>query len=226
VNEQIDWDIPFIIRDQSIISMRSLVALFAALLAAPVHAAEEDLQLWGFITAIVPVDEGVTATFELSPRLREGTEQLQSRAGLDFAVTPLVDLGGGVIWVEFDRGHEFRTYQQAELTLGRVQFRTRIEERFLAGAERAQLRLRPRVQYTLPLAQGLRSAASVEYLHVVRSEVPGQPAPTDSWRFNLSAAYRISPHIELGAGYLAIFRPHPTAPDRLSHVQQLRLTVR
>lgn len=208
------------------ISVRLLLVLLAALISTPVQAAEEDLQLWGFITAVVPVDEGATATFELSPRLREGTEQLQSRASLDFEVTPQVDLGGGVVWAEFDRGHEFRTYQQAGLSLGRVQLRIRAEERFLAGAERAQLRLRPRVQYTLPLAQGVRAAANIEYLYIVRSEVPGQPARTDSWRFNLSAAYRASPHIELGVGYVAVYRPRPGTPDRLSHAPQLRLTLR
>ena len=210
----------------SLISFRTLLALLAPLLANPAQAAEEDLQLWGFITAVVPVDDDTTATFELSPRLREGTEQLQSRASLDFAVTPQVDLGGGVVWVEFDRGHEFRTYQQAELSLGRVQFRTRIEERFLAGAERAQLRVRPRVQYALPLAPGLRAAANVEYLYVVRSDVPGEPDRTDGWRFGLSASYRASPHIELGAGYVAIYRPRPDRPDRLTHAPQLRLTLR
>ena len=211
---------------KTMISLRIALAMAAALLAAPAQAEEQDVQLWGFLTAIVPVDDGATATFELSPRLRAGTEQLQSRAGVDFAVTPLVDLGGGVIWVEFDRGHEFRTYQQAELSLGRVHLRTRVEERFLAGADRAQLRVRPHVQYSQPLAPGLRGSTSIEMLYVVRSEVPGQPDRTDSWRFNVAAAYRVSPHIELGAGYLAVYRPRPGAPDRLSHAPQLRLTVR
>jgi hypothetical protein len=209
---------------QRIISLATLVA--SVLLATtPARAAQEDVQLWVFLNAVVPVDDGVAATLEVSPRSREGTDQLLLRGSVDVQLSPHASVGGGVAWVDFAGGREFRPHQQVQLTYGPVQFRTRVEERFFAGADRAQVRLRQRVQVTTPVADGVNAVGLIELLYNARPEVRTQSARIDSWRGSLAATWRASRHVELGAGYLAIYSPR-AGRDRLAHVPQLRLTVR
>lgn len=203
-----------------------LMAACLLLLPVPALATQDDTQFWLYFNGVAELDEGVVGTIEFSPRARTGSEVLLVRGNVDFRAAPGLDLGGGATWVEFAPGHEFRTHQQATLTRGVVQFRTRTEQRFFGGAESAQLRLRQRVQVTLPVTESLRALANAELLYIARPENPAQQARVDSWRLNLLANYRLSPKLELGAGYLAIYSPRAGAPDRLSHVPMLRLTVR
>jgi Protein of unknown function (DUF2490) len=196
------------------------------LIPAPARAAAEDTQLWLFLNGVVPLDDDLTAALELSPRLRDGADQLLARGSVDWQASRELQLGGGASWVDFAGGHEFRPYQQVQLTHGPVEFRSRVEERFLAGADRVQIRFRQRIQLTLPLAQGLRGVANGEVLYIARPQSRTASARVDSWRANVAANYRLSPHAELGLGYLAIYSPRAGARDRLSHVPQLRLTVR
>lgn len=205
-----------------------LLAALAGLLLipAPARATQDDIQLWLFLNGAVPLADDVTATFELSPRLREGPDQVLLRGNADWRVLPGVEIGGGASWVDFSGGREFRPHQQVQLTHGPLQFRTRVDERFMAGADRAQIRLRQRIQLTLPLTGRVRGAASGEVLYIARAESRTGAARVDSWRANLVATHRLSPHAELGLGYLAIYSPQAGARDRLSHVPQLRLTVR
>lgn len=168
----------------------------------------------------------LTAPLEASPRRREGADQLLLRGSLDWQAADGVQVGGGATWVEFADGREFRPHQQVHLTSGPVQFRTRVEERFFAGADRAQIRLRQRVQVTVPLAGRLQGTAGGEVLYIARSESRTGSASVEGWRANVAASYRLSAHTELGLGYLAIYSPRPAARDRLSHVPQVRLTIR
>lgn len=205
-----------------------VLAILATLLviSAPARAAEEDTQLWLFFNAVVPLEEDLSATIEVSPRRREGADQLLLRGSLDWRVAQGVDLGGGASWVEYAGGREFRPHQQAQFSHGPLHFRTRVEERFFAGADRAQIRLRQRIQVTVPLADRLRGMANGELLYIARPESRTGSARVDSWRANVAASYRLSSHAELSVGYLAIYSPRTDARGRLSHVPQLRFTVR
>lgn len=203
-----------------------LPACLLLLAPLPAQATQDDAQLWLFLQAAVPIEDGVTASFEISPRMRENEDQVLVRGNVDFRIANGVELGGGAAWVDYASGHEFRTQQQATLTSGITQFRTRIEQRFFGGADRAQWRLRQRVQVTLPVAQNLRAVANAELLYIARTESPLQQARVDSWRFNVMANYRVSQSLEIGAGYLAIYSPRAGAADRLSHVPTLRLAIR
>ena len=205
-------------------AIAALASQFA--LSATARAAAEDTQLWLFLNGMVPVAEDATATLELSPRLREGADQILLRGSIDWQVSDGVQLGGGASWVDYAGGHEFRPHQQVQLSHGPLQFRTRVEERFFGGADRAQIRLRQRVQVTVPLAEGLRGVANGELLYIARAESRTGTPRVDSWRANVAANYRLSPRAEVGLGYLAIYSPRAGARDRLSHVPQLRLTLR
>lgn len=211
--------------------MKRAIAAVAAplaisMLAAPAHASEEDTQLWIFANTVVPMGDAATASLELSPRFREGSDQLLVRGTIDFRLSESVSAGGGAAFVEFAGGDEWRAFQQLTLSTGQISFRTRVEERFFDGADRAQIRLRQRVQVSFPVAKATRLSGSAELLYIVQPESRLADARVDSWRGNLSLQRRLSPRMDAALGYLLIYSPRPGAPDRISHVPQVTITFR
>jgi hypothetical protein len=206
------------------------LALFAgcaaALLPAPARANDEDTQLWLYLNTVVPLGDRATGTLEITPKFREAPDQLQTRATVDFKLSPSTALGGGAAYVEFAGGHEFRTHQQLTLTTGKLAFRTRVEERFFAGADRMQLRLRQRVQLTEPVGEATKLSGSAELLYIARPEASAAKARIDNWRFIVAAQQRLSSHFDAALGYMLIYSPRTGAPDKLSHVPQITLTAR
>ncbi|MFC3100912.1 DUF2490 domain-containing protein [Altererythrobacter lauratis] len=207
-------------------ALARLAAFLALLAPVPALATQDDGQLWLYLVGVVPLEDGVVSTLEFSPRRRENADQVLVRGSVDFRVAPGLDVGGGTAWVENAGGHEFRLHQQLQWATGPLQLRSRVEQRFFAGADRAQLRLRQRVQVTVPVAERLRGILNGELLYIAVPENRAQSARVDSWRLNAMASYRLSPRAELAAGYLAIYVPRPGPGDRLSHVPQIRLTLR
>lgn len=194
--------------------------------AQPARAADEDTQLRLYLNTVVPVATNVTGALELSPRFREGPNQFRTRGTIDFKLSPGASVGGGAAWTEFAGGHEFRSHEQLTLKSGPLAFRTRVEERSFAGADRIQLRLRQRVQLSKPVARNTELAGSVELLYIVRPENRTSSARIDSWRFETEVQHRFSTHVEGALGYLLIYGPRERAPDKISHVPELTLTVR
>ncbi len=204
----------------------AICLLSAAMFAGPAQAAEDDTQLWLYANTVIPLGDDASATFELSPRFREGGDQLLVRGTAELKLSPEVTVGGGAAYVEFADGHEFRPHQQLTLTFGPVALRSRVEERFFAGADRMQLRLRQRIQLATEVAPGTRLSGSAELLYIARTEDPADDARVDSWRFQAVAQHRFSKRVEAGLGYLLIYSPRAGAPDRVSHVPQISLVVR
>jgi hypothetical protein len=201
-------------------------ATLAVLGAAPAMAAEEDTQLWLTGSVAVPLGQGLAGTFEVSPRARSSGDQLLSRASLEQEVSERLSLGGAVAYVEFAGGNEFRLHQQALVTAGPLAFRTRVEERWFAGADRPQVRLRQRVAATMPLAQGTRAVLAGELLYIAQAENRGQDDRVDQWRAQATVQHTLSDHLDASMGYLFIYSPRSGAEDRISHVPQLSLTWR
>ena len=140
-------------------------------LASPARAEQQDTQLWLYFNTVVPVAKTTNATFELSPRFREGGDQLLTRGTVEFKLAPGVSLGGGAAYGEnHGASDEFRPHQQLTLTAGPLVFRTRVEERFFTGADRMQLRLRQRIQLVEPVARDTRLSLAGELFYIARSE--------------------------------------------------------
>jgi len=199
----------------------------AALRAGPARAADEDTQFWIYMNSVVPVGDKATATLELSPRFREGGDQFLTRGVVDYKLTPHISLGGGAAYViNEEDADEIRTIQQLTLTTGSLAFRTRVEERFFEDGDRAQLRLRQRVQLTEPIAKDTRLSVSGELLYIARTEDHTSDPRVDSWRFATAIQHRFSKRFEGGLGYLLIYAPKEGKPDKISHVPQLTLTAR
>lgn len=203
-------------------------ALVGALtLAAPARAADEDTQLWLYSSIAMPVTKSATATFEFSPRFRQGGDQVLTRASVDFRLVPSVSFGGGIAYVEnHGAADEFRTHQQLTLNAGPLALRTRVEERFFAGADRMQLRLRQRIQLTEPLGRDTNLSLAGEVLYIARPENRATDARVDSWRGTASLQHHFSRHVDGALGYLLIYSPREGKPDEVSHVPQISLTAR
>jgi len=213
----------------------SLLALgaVAGLRPGTALAADEEIQLWLTGTAVVPLAEDVSGTFELSRRIRENDDQILLRGNADVKLSETVSLGGGGAYVnsidgllETGEDKEFRLQQQLTLHFGALSFRTRVEERFFEDAERMQLRIRQRVQASAEVATDLHGAISGEVFYVARSEDVGGDAQVAQWRLNATLVHKLSPHLEATAGYLLMYTPRTGQPDKIAHVPQLTLTFR
>jgi len=210
-------------------ALRLAACTLGAAIAAPALAAEEDTQLWTTFTLAGSVAPRLDGGIEVSPRARSedaGGDQVLSRVLADYRLTPSVMVGGGLTYLDSAGSHEWRPHQQLLVTTGPVTFRTRLEERFVAGADRMELRLRQRVQVAFALDEGFTAAAGAEVLALFQARDAGEAARLEQWRAQFTLRKRIAPQIEATAGYLVILSPREGRADRLSHVPQIAFTLR
>jgi len=207
---------------------RALFALAPALIlwTLPAHAAEEDTQFWLFLNGVVPLGNDATATFELSPRAREGGDLLLTRATVELSAAEWAMVGAGAAYVETNGEWELRAQQQVTFEFGPLAFRTRVEQRFFEGEPRSQVRLRQRVATSAPVAERTTLTGSAEVLYIARTENPEDEARVDSWRAIAGIQQRLSRNFTVSLNYLVMLSPRENAPDRLSHVPQLQLVFR
>lgn len=206
-----------------------LAATLAAWQPSIVHAADEDVQLWQFVFLTGDLDKDTRLTVDATQRWREdarGGDQQTIRFTIEQTVAQGVRIGGG--GAVFDAGGmtEIRPHQQIVLVEGRIEFRTRLEERFFDGADRVELRLRQRVQYNQPLGDGWRASVGGEWLGLLQGRNDGEGVSTEQWRAQAGVAYRISAQLEVGANYWLIASPRGDRPARYTHVPQTALTYR
>lgn len=217
--------------------MNRLSLRFAMLLAAPIAAwqpsiawaQDEDVQLWHIVNVTGDIADGTRLTVDGSHRWREearGDEQQALRFMIEQTVAKGVRIGSGAAVFEAGGNTELRPHQQVTLVEGKFEFRTRLEERFFDGADRVELRLRQRVQYTQPLGEGWRATVGGEWLGLLRSRNADEGASTEQWRALTGVAYKINDHVEVGANYWYLQFPRGDRPDRASHITQTVLTYR
>ena len=206
---------------------RALFGSALALLAAsPAHATDEDTQLWAVLSAAIPISDEVSAHFELSPRLRDGPDQVLTRVSVDYKIAEGLTVTGGAAYVEFAGGNELRPHQQIAFTTGPLTLRTRLEERFFEDADRAQLRFRQQARLAFPLDTKTQISGGAEVLYIVQSEVPGGDQRVDQWRAEIAVRRRLSEHFDAALTYRAILSPRGALEDRLSHVPIISLAWR
>lgn len=214
-----------------------MAARSLALIAAPAtawqpstaRAQDEDVQLWQIVNITGDIGEDTRLAVDASQRWREearGGEQQTLRFTIDQRLTRDVQIGGGAMVLDAGGSTELRPHQQVTFALGRFEARTRLEERFFDGADRVELRLRQRIQYTQPLGQGWRASVGGEWFGLLQSRNAGEGASTEQWRAQVGVAYRLSQKVEIGANYWLLVFPNGERPDRLTHVPQTVLTYR
>ncbi|MFM6932697.1 MAG: DUF2490 domain-containing protein [Novosphingobium sp.] len=192
-------------------------------------ASEDDAQFWAQLTIQKPLSRTVTASVEVSPRLRSsraGGNQLQSRALIDLALNDRVSIGTGLVHVSSDGPNEVRPHQQVTLFLGNLSLRTRLEERFIEGSARMSLRVREKATFRIPLSAADRVNLGAEALVTLRAQSPTRPTGLDQVRLSALLDHRFSQELSLSGGYQLTITPRKGLPTRISHVPQVTLTWR
>jgi len=201
--------------------------LAGASAAIPARAADEDVQVWINESLAAPLSRGNHATLDLSQRFRESGNQVLARVTIERRLSPAVVIGGGAAQVStIGSADEFRPHQQLTLTYGPLTLRTRVEQRFFERADRMELRLRQRIGVAVPVSDRLRAGLAGELLYIAQSQDSAQGSHVDQWRANATMARHLTESLEATLGYLAILAPRDGAPDKLSHVAQVILTLR
>ncbi|MCX9146330.1 DUF2490 domain-containing protein [Erythrobacter sp. WG] len=207
-----------------------LAALAAAWQPSKAWAAEEDTQFWLNAFATGKIAEKTTLTIDATQRWRSdqetGADQQTIRVMAEQQVAERTRIGGGVMLFDTAGLTEIRLHQQAIFTIGRIEARTRLEERFFDGADRMELRLRQRVTYNQPIATEWRASAGVEWLGIMQSRRADQGASTEQWRLQASVTHRLSKYFDVGAIYWHVIFPRGPRPAQTSHIPQLALTYR
>ncbi len=207
-----------------------LAATLAAWQPSKARAGEEDTQFWLNAIATGAIGEGTTLTMDATQRWRRdgevGNDQQTIRVMVDRQVADNTRIGGGIMLFDTAGLTEIRTHQQASVTLGRIEARTRLEQRFFDGADRMELRLRQRVTYNQPIAEDWRASAGVEWLGIVRSRRRDEGTSTEQWRFQAALVHRVSERLDVGAIYWLVSFPRGNRPERISHIPQAAITYR
>lgn len=207
-----------------------LAALAAAWQPSKARAQDQDTQFWLNAVATGEMGDGTTLTIDATQRWRTqdevGADQQTIRVMVEQQVAQRTRLGGGVMLFDTAGLTEIRTHQQAVFTLGRIEARTRLEQRFFDGADRMELRLRQRVTYNQPIADQWRATAGIEWLGLVQSRNADQGPSTEQWRFQAAIIHRVSERFDVGAIYWLVSFPRGDRPQRVSHIPQAVVTYR
>lgn len=211
----------------------AVLAALAGSLPARTQAADDETQFWLNGTAVVPLGDDWSGTFDVSRRFRDDDDQILLRGNADYRVSDRVSLGGGAAMVnsidglaETGNDLELRLHQQVTLRFGAFAFRTRLEERFLEDSDQMQLRVRQRVQTSLPVTRGLDASFSGELFFIARSHLDEGEERVSQLRFNGTLTHGLTERIDVAAGYLMLYTPRRAQPDTIAHVPQVTLTYR
>ena len=209
--------------------VRVIACLVLAWQPSSVLAADEDTQLWIYAITTGEIGDSTTLTADATARWREdarGDEQQTLRVNIMHAVSDAVSIGGGAGIFEAGGSTELRPHQQIDLKLCRFSSRTRLEQRFVDGADRMGMRLRQRLSYAQPVSTRLTARLDAEYLNIVRSTSRGENQARGQWRGRILLSASLNERLSMGAAYLYIHTPRPNADDRTNHVPQAIMTYR
>lgn len=224
------------IRSARIASLRRLGCLAILSLAVPAHA---DEQVWLAGIAQGPIKGKLITWIEVQPRFTDGGDRLGQtilRPAVGVQLNPAATLLLGYAFVESNPDglparREHRTWQQAQVRLagtpGKAVLvsRTRLEQRFLEGADEDGWRLRQflRGQYWLSEKWSLIGVS--EAFVGLDSTRWGQRSGLEQVRNFAAVGHAITPRITLEAGYLNQRLVRPGA-DGTNHVLNLNLFYR
>lgn len=204
----------------------------------------QDFRLWTNLTAIIDLgrlDAGLSRLrlwIEVQNRFRdlaedEDLDQVLVRSGLGYQVTERFTVWTGYgytpSFTEADKVvNEHRLWQQllwsAGYALGDVTIRTRLEQRFIEGAEHTAWRYRQLVRFSRPLARELPLSLVLwdeAFVHL-NSASPAIRAGFDQNRAFAGLGWQVNRPARVEVGYLNQFLDTPTL-HRIHHILSLNL---
>ncbi|MBU7580521.1 MAG: DUF2490 domain-containing protein [Porphyrobacter sp.] len=208
-----------------------LAALGCAWQPSSALAADEDAQFWLTGFARGNLGEDVFLVIDTSLRAcsaRIGPDQQTIRVTVEqgFADNTL-RLGGGFAVFETGGQTEFRPHQQLRFIKGGWDVRTRFEQRMFPGADRTELRIRQRVQYSHEASEKVKLIGSAEWFGVLQARSRMRdPDGTEQVRFLVAVAADVGGGFEIQPGYLLWYSPRAARADGISHVPQVAVNYR
>ena len=207
---------------------------FAMLLAAGLAAWQpskalanpEDTQFWLVGFARGQISDDVYLTVDSSYRWRDpefGADQRTFRVSIEKALDDEVRIGGGMSLFQTGGISEYRPHQQFRYAREGLDLRTRFEQRWFDGADRVELRIRQRVQYTHAIAPRLDAFGSAEWFGIVQSRKDSGRRGTEQVRNIVGVAYTVSDRLDIAPSYMLQITPRPGRPDAISHIPQLTM---
>lgn len=186
-------------------------------------ATDEDTQFRLVTGVTVPLSDQLSGQFDVQNRWREEGDLLELRGAIDYKANDWLTLTGALVYTEQDPADDIRLQSQAVMTFGPISLRSRVEARWYDNGDRPLIRLRQRVQFTQPLGPKTKAYVSGELLYIARTATRGQDARIDAARYEAMVLHRLSPALEVGAGYRLIQTPRKGRTDRISHSPSVTL---
>ncbi|GGD67821.1 hypothetical protein GCM10010990_16660 [Croceicoccus mobilis] len=174
------------------------------------------------------LDPQTPVSVALTTRFREassGKDQTLLRASTQRVLTRNVSTGLLLSYNRTSGSYEARPWQQFAVRWHGVVLRTQMEERLIEGADRAELRIRPRIQYGTRVAR-LYVVSSAEWTYRIQSHQRGDDSDPAYWRVSTSVSKPLWNGFEGAAGYMVMYRPRHGEPDRISHIPQITISRR
>ena len=203
-----------------------LAATLAAWQPSKAQANPEDTQFWLVGFARGKVGEDIYLTVDTSYRWRDpefGADQQTFRVSVEKALEDDIRIGGGMSLFQTGSVSEYRPHQQFRYARNGLDLRTRFEQRWFDGADRVELRIRQRVQYTREIAPRLEAFGSSEWFGIVQSRRSDGRRGTEQVRTIAGLAYRVNDRLDIAPSYMLQITPRAGGPDAISHVPQLTL---
>jgi len=203
-----------------------LAATLAAWQPSKAQANPEDTQFWLVGFARGKVGEDIYLTVDTSYRWRDpefGADQQTFRVSVEKALEDDIRIGGGMSLFQTGGVTEYRPHQQFRYARNGLDLRTRFEQRWFDGADRVELRIRQRVQYTREIAPRLEAFGSSEWFGIVQSRRSDGRRGTEQVRTIAGLAYRVNDRLDIAPSYMLQITPRAAGPDAISHVPQLTL---
>ena len=204
-----------------------------AILASPAHARDEQFELWLNPSFETELDENTGFELETAQRFRDGAQGRVDtyfvRGWLKQDIAGDATLAGALEYRLNDGGSdEVRTMQQLSTSHGIFKTRLRLEQRFVDGADRMGLRLRPRVGIGLDLTGDGRwsAGADAELFWTLRGNNVGSDTGITGLRTTIGVDYAVSDTLTLGLSYLRQQGFEDNAPDEIGHAPLIVLEQR
>lgn len=207
-----------------------VAAGFMLALASPVFAQDEAGELWFNPAFETSLDDRTTVELETAQRLRSDprNDTFFARLWLKREDSQGRDWNVGIEqnWTGPDE-REVRLLQQVGYNWGPLEFRTRLERRFVNVDPQTGWRIRQRVGLTLPLAEdedGWALTGNAEFFATLRNTEPGGQTGLTGLR-TFVGFERGFGRYDVSLGYLRQQDIRDSAEDRIGHAPYIGVTV-
>lgn len=202
-----------------------VIAAGGAFVASPATAqSDEQFEFWLNPSIGTELDEDTAIELETAQRFRSETDGRVDtyffRGWLKQDIADNATLAGAVEYRINDGGsNEIRTMHQLSTSHGILKTRLRLEQRFVDGADRMGLRLRPRLGVGFDLTEDGRwsAGADAELFWVLRGNNVGSDTGITGLRTTVGVEYAVSEHLSLGVSYLRQQDFEDGGPDEIGH---------